>query len=78
MKFSLLANREVSTWSEEWRHECEVAHLLDMPIAARNLLLDGIQGGTHEERGIKGARGEAAVAQLRSEIARLAELRKRG
>jgi hypothetical protein len=54
-----------------------VAHLLDMPIAARNLLLDGVRGGTHEERGIRGARGEAAVARLRAEIARLSELRKR-
>lgn len=49
-----------------------------MPLAACNLLLEGIQGGTHEERGTRGVRGEAAVAQLRSEIARLSELRKRG
>ena len=71
MALSLLANREVSTSSEEWRHECEVGYLLDMPIAARNLLRDGVTGGTHDERGIKGARGEAAVAQLRLEIVRL-------
>lgn len=26
--FSHLAGREVSAWSEEWRHECEVASVL--------------------------------------------------
>jgi hypothetical protein len=32
MAYLLLAIREVSTWSEERRHKCEVAYLLDMPL----------------------------------------------
>lgn len=27
MAYSRLAGREVSTWSEEWKHECEIAYL---------------------------------------------------
>lgn len=46
----------ISTWSEAWRHECEVAFLLAMPPAKRNPFLDGIQGGTGDDRGIKGPR----------------------
>lgn len=69
----------ISTHSEEWRHECEVAFLLAMPLAKRNIFLDGVSGSTdREERGIKGVRGEAAVALLRSEIQRLTEIRQRG
>lgn len=70
--WSHLAGREVSTSSEEWRHECEIAYLLAMPTAKRNTFLDGVPGSTdREERGIKGVRGEAAVAKLRAEIIRL-------
>jgi hypothetical protein len=37
--FSHLAGREVSTWSEEWRHECEVAAVLAMSPAATQVIL---------------------------------------
>ncbi|TCR60920.1 hypothetical protein [Bosea sp. BK604] len=76
MAFSLLANREVSTWSEEWRHECEVTYLLDMPAEKRRAVLYGVQGGEGDEaKGIKHHRGDAATAQLASEIERLKRLR---
>ena len=68
----------ISTWSEAWRHECEVANLLAMPLAKRNPFLDGVQGGTGDERGIKGVRGEAAVAELRTAIERFSDIRRRG
>jgi hypothetical protein len=69
----------ISTSSEAWRHKCEVAYLLALPLAKRNEFLDGIDGSTdREERGIRGARGEAAVAFLHSEIQRLSETRQRG
>lgn len=69
--FSHLAGREVSISSEEWKHECEIACLAAMPLAKRNTFLDGVAGSTdREERGVKGIRGEAAVAQLRAEIDR--------
>lgn len=78
LAWSHLAGREVSTWSEEWRHECEVAHLASLTLAQRNLMLDGVPGSTdREERGIKGVRGPTAVAELRAAIDRYAELLKR-
>ena len=76
MVFSVLAGREVSTWSEEWKHECEIAFLASMPLGKRNETLDGVTGSQDRDaRGIKGIRGEAAVARLRSEIERFASLR---
>ncbi len=37
---SNLAGRKVSTWIEEWRHECEVAAVLAMSPAQRISLSD--------------------------------------
>lgn len=56
MVYSRLAGREVSTWSEEWKHECEIAYLAAIPVGKRNVFLDGVQGGSGDERGIKVAR----------------------
>lgn len=76
MKFSLLANREVSTWSEEWRHECEVAYLLSLTPEKRRAMFYGVQGGEADEaKGIKSHRGEAATAFLWSEVERLKTLK---
>ncbi|WP_425285545.1 DUF7696 family protein [Bosea vaviloviae] len=63
----------VSTWSETWRHETEVACLL--PLAKRNTFLDGVPSGTGDERGVKGVRGESAVAELRAAVERNARPR---
>jgi hypothetical protein len=72
MAFSLLANRMVSTWSEDWRHECEVAYLLDLPEKKRREMIDGIPGTTDSEsKGIRGKRGEAQAAFLWGEVDRL-------
>lgn len=70
--FSILAGREVSTWSEEWKHECEVRFLAELPLAKRNNALDGVKDGL---RGMKSIRGDAAVAHLRTEIDRYAGLK---
>ncbi len=67
--FSILAGREVSTWSEEWKHECEVRFLAGLPLAQRNDALDGSSGS------MKFKRGDAAVAYLRSEIERYGALK---
>lgn len=76
--FSHLAGREVSISSEEWKHECEIAAITAMPIAKRNAFLDGVAGSSdREERGVKGVRGEAAVAALRAEVERYAEILRR-
>ncbi len=68
--FSILAGREVSTWSEEWKHECEVRMLADMPLAKRNEVFD------EPGKGMKFKRNDAAVAHLRAEIDRYAMLRR--
>jgi len=79
MAFSLLAGREVSTSSEEWRHECEVAFLLDMTSERRRVMLYGIKGAEGDEgKGIQHHRGPVATAQLASEVDRLKELRQPG
>lgn len=44
--FSILAGREISTWSEEWKHECEVRFLAGLPLRARNDALDGVKDGS--------------------------------
>lgn len=72
MRYSVLAGREVSTWSEEWKHECEIAYLAALPVNRQIACLDG----TSESRGMKQVRGEAAVARLRAEIDRYAELKR--
>lgn len=69
MRYSVLAGHEVSTWSEEWKHECEIAYLAALPTAKQLACLDG----TSESRGMKQIRGEAAVVRLRAEINRYAE-----
>ncbi|KRE07481.1 hypothetical protein ASE63_22540 [Bosea sp. Root381] len=71
LAYSFLAGREVSTWSEEWKEECELKFLAEMPLSKRNQALDGVKD---ELRGIKQIRGDAAVAKLRAEIDRYAAL----
>lgn len=71
MSYSILAGRDVSTWSEAWKYECEIAYLAALPAAKQIACLDG----TTEARGMKQIRGEAAVAQLRAEIARYEALK---
>ncbi|QEL26971.1 hypothetical protein FQV39_30445 (plasmid) [Bosea sp. F3-2] len=75
MKFSILAGREVSTWSEEWKHECEIRYLAGMKLGERNEALDGVKDGL---RGIKSIREDAAAAHLRAEIDRYAALTAKG
>ncbi|WP_336810956.1 DUF7696 family protein [Bosea sp. MMO-172] len=70
MKHSILAGREVSTWSEEWKHECEVQMLAELPLARRNEVFD------EPGKGMKFKRGEVAVAYLRAEVDRYAMLRR--
>jgi hypothetical protein len=63
--------REVSTWSEEWKDECEIAYLAGLKPEKLRAMLYGVQGGEGESaRGIKHHRGDAAVAQLVSKVER--------
>lgn len=71
MVFSRLAGHEVSTWSEEWKRECEIAYLAGLKPEKLRAMLYGVQGAQDESaKGIKSHRGEAAVAQLVSDIER--------
>ncbi len=64
--FSHLIGREVSTWSEEWRHECEVAAVLAMSPAQRKSLFDGATGEDgRKERGVTDIRGASAAEATR-------------
>lgn len=56
----------VSSWSEEWRLECEAIHLLEMPLHRRREAL------AHREK----ERGQQAVQKLQSVMAQIFYLRK--
>lgn len=71
MAFSRLAGRAVSTSSDEWRHECEIAFLAGLAPEELRAMLYGVEGAEGEHaRGIKSHRGDAAMAQLLTEIER--------
>lgn len=71
---SEFSNRLIPIGSEAWRHECEVSFFAGLPHAKRDEMLDGRSDGT--DLGVKGARGEGAVAMLRAEISRLVQIRR--
>lgn len=50
MVFSVFAGHEVSTWSEEWKHECEIAFLASLPLGKSNETLDGVTGLARSRR----------------------------
>lgn len=77
MPISEFTGKEVPNTSEEWRHECECRWLLDgfKDRDARNLYLDGGMVDSKFKRGVKQARGEAAVNVLRADTLRLFQLR---
>lgn len=58
--------RQVSTWSDDWRHECEARTILAMPSKqARRDFLYGYTGPDGKKfKGVLGVRGEAAVKRL--------------
>jgi len=75
--FSHLAGREVSTWSEEWRHECEVAAVLAMSPTQCKSFFDGTTGEDgRKERGVVDIRGAAAAERIKQDMFRLEELRR--
>ena len=75
--YSHLAGCDVSTWSEEWRHECEVAAVLAMSPAQRKSFFDGntLEDG-RKERGVAEIRGAEAAERIKQDMYRLDELRR--
>lgn len=59
---SEFSNRLIQIGSEAWRHECEVAFFVGLPPVKRNKMFDG--RSDRFDLGVRGARGEAAVAML--------------
>jgi len=78
--YSHLAGREVSTWSEEWRHECEVAAVLAMTPAQQRSFFEGTTDPAtgRKERGVIEIRGAAAVERIKADMMRLEDIRRAG
>ncbi|MGO4402649.1 hypothetical protein AB4Z10_00120 [Bosea sp. RAF48] len=43
--FSILSGREVSTWPEQWKHECEIRYFAGMKFGDCNEALHGVKDG---------------------------------
>ncbi|MPR08157.1 DUF7696 family protein [Microvirga tunisiensis] len=71
---SELTGEPVSTWSEEWRHECEARAVLAMAPADRETFFNGHKEDK-SQRGIVAVRGEAAADALWQTVRRLHEVR---
>lgn len=71
---TLVDGRQVCTWCEAWRHECEARHILAMPtLAQRRACLYGVRESQLKSgkwvqvqvvRGIEQVRGQDAVRRL--------------
>ena len=73
---SEITGRSVSTWSEEWQHECEARAVLAMSKSDRDAFFNGASAENgRKERGIIAIRGLAAAELLRENIQKLQEAR---
>lgn len=65
-RVTLIDGREVCTWCEEWRHECEARSVLDMPtLKQRRAFLYGVPDNWGKPRGgVEQQRGAAALKRL--------------
>lgn len=75
---TLVDGRVVSSYSEEWRHECECTTLLRVPTleARRSYLYGSIDKWGKPAGGILQRRGEAAVKQMEATMLALWNARK--
>lgn len=73
---SEITGQPVSTWSEEWQHECEARAVLKMSKAEREAFFNGASSESgRRERGIIAIRGPKAAETLRGYMERLQEAR---
>lgn len=70
---SQFTRQPISTWSEEWRYECELRTVLAMSRAERTEFFNGNKDAGN--RGIVAIRGLDAAERFRRDLDRLAELR---
>lgn len=78
---TLVDGRQVCTWCEEWRHECEARAVLKLPtLTQRRAYLYGVEesqfkGGkwimVRVSKGIEQVRGEAEVRRLEATMTAL-------
>jgi len=76
---SEITGRPMSTWSEEWQHECEARAVLALSKSERETFFNGSKDeeGKRKERGIIAIRGPVAADTLRGYMERLQEARAR-
>lgn len=75
---SEITGQPVSTWSEEWQHECEARAVLNMSKTDRDAFFNGASSESgRRERGIISIRGPKAAETLRSYMEKLQEARSR-
>jgi hypothetical protein len=65
---SEVTSQPVSTWSEEWQHECEAKAVLAMSKAVRDAFFNGSTGedGQRKERGVIAIRELKAAEALKA------------
>jgi hypothetical protein len=70
---SELTGQPVSTWSEEWQHECEAKAVLAMSKEQRNTFFNGRkdENGKTVDRGVISIRGLKAAEDLKALMVRL-------
>ncbi|WP_099514329.1 DUF7696 family protein [Microvirga ossetica] len=63
----------VSTWSEEWKEECEARAILAMSKEQRDAFFNGRKDadGKPIDRGVVGVRGVKAAEEIRATMERL-------
>lgn len=73
---SEITGQHVSTWSEEWQHECEARAVLAMSKTDRDAFFNGTTDENgRKERGIIAIRGQAAAEKLQGYMTRILEAR---
>ena len=76
---SELTGQPVSTWSEEWQHECEARAVLKMSKEERDRFFNGKKDadGKTIDRGVIALRGLKAAEDLKALCDRLQDARAR-
>lgn len=70
--------RQVDSWSEAWRHECEAQHILAMPTLQdrRNFLYGYEKPDGKKFQGVLGMRGAGEVKRLEKTMLAIWEQRR--
>ena len=74
-----ITSQPVSTWSQEWQHECEAKAVLAMSKEQRNTFFNGRkdENGKTVDRGVIAIRGLKAAEDLKALMEKLQEARMR-